>query len=244
MKSRNILLILAALISVISLSAFVNPGGGANTGDTPTRTISVTGTGKSYLTPDIATINIGVHNEDADVAKALNDNTAKLQAVTDALKGFGVDPKDIQTTNFSVYPSQQYGPSGEMLDLKYAVDNTINITVRDLTKFGEILSTVISKGANNIFGITFDASDRTKAMSDARTAAITDAKSQADELAAAAGVGVGKVISISVSSSQPTPIYADYYGKGGGGMAASPAAPVSSGQLLVTVDTYITYEIK
>ena len=151
MKEKNILIIIAALIAVIGLSAFVNPGGGGNSGTAPTRMISVTGTGTTYLTPDIASISIGVHNEDVDVIRALDDNTAKLQAVADALHSFGVDPKDIQTSNFSIYPSQQYGPSGEMLELKYAVDNTVSITVRDLTQFGEILSTVIANGANNIY---------------------------------------------------------------------------------------------
>jgi uncharacterized protein YggE len=118
------------------------------------------------------------------------------------------------------------------------------ITVRDLAKLGEILSSVVGEGANNIYGITFDVSDRTKALDDARKAAIADARLQADELAAAAGVTVGQVMSISVSNtSQPQPYYNMGYG-GGGGMAASAPAPVSSGQLIVTADAYITYEMK
>ncbi len=118
------------------------------------------------------------------------------------------------------------------------------ITVRDLTKLGEILSTVVGKGANNIYGITFDVAERTKSLEEARKAAIADARLQAEELAAAAGVKLGQVISISVSNtSQPQPMYNMGYG-GGGGMAASAPAPISSGQLLVTADAYITYEMK
>ena len=241
MKGKYLILLAAALLSVFALTASVHPGGG--TTDLP-RTISVSGTGKVYLTPDIATINVGVHTEDVDVAKALSDNTSAAQSVADALKGFGVDGKDIQTTNFSIYPNQTYGPAGEMLGIKYMVDNTVMITVRDLTKLGEILSSVVGEGANNIYGITFDVSGRTKALDDARKAAIADARLQADELAAAAGVTVGQVMSISVSNtSQPQPYYNMGYG-GGGGMAASAPAPVSSGQLIVTADAYITYEMK
>jgi uncharacterized protein YggE len=241
MKGKYLILLAAAVLSVFSLTASVLPGGG--TTDIP-RTISVSGTGKVYLTPDIATINVGVHTEDVDVGKALSDNTAAAQNVADALKGFGVDEKDIQTTNFSIYPNQTYGPAGEMLGIKYMVDNTVMITVRDLAKLGEILSSVVNEGANNIYGITFDVSDRTKALDDARKAAIADARLQADELAAAAGVTVGQVMSISVSNtSQPQPYYNMGYG-GGGGMAASAPAPVSSGQLIVTADAYITYEMK
>jgi uncharacterized protein YggE len=243
MREKKAIFVILALIAVIGLSAFTFPaGGGGGTANSNPRTISVTGSGKVYITPDIATINIGVHTEDADVAKALSDNTAKLQSVSDTLKSKGVAAADIQTTNFSVYPSQQYGPNGELTELKYAVDNTVTITVRDLTKFGEILSQVVSNGANNIYGITFDASDRSKALSEARIAAIKDAKAQADELAASAGVVVGKVITMSVNASQPTPMYAMDSAKMAVGSGAP--APISSGQLVISVDAYITYEMQ
>lgn len=242
MKGKFIIII-AALVSLVALSAFAPAGGGGST-DIPPRTISVTGSGKTYLTPDIASINVGVHSEDVDVSVALTDNTAKSQAVADSLKEFGVEPQDIQTTNFSIFPQQQYGPVGEMLGVKYAVDNTVMITVRDLTKMGAILSAVVSKGANNIYGITFDVADRTKAMSAARVSAINDARVQAEELAAAAGVSLGEVMSISVSTtSAPQPMY-NGYGMGGGGMAAASPAPISGGQMLVSIDAYVTYFMK
>lgn len=240
MKVKHILLLVAALLGVFSLSAFVNPGGMA-TDDTP-RTISVTGNGKAYLTPDIATINVGVHAENEDVAQALADNTSAAQSVADALAGFGVGPKDIQTTNFSVYPSQQYGSMGETLGVKYMADNTVLITVRDVGKLGDILSTVVSNGANNIYGINFDVADRSAALAEARKAAVADARKQAEALAKDAGVNIGQVVSLSVSSySQPTPMYSGYGMGGGMDMAA---APISSGQLIVSVDAYITYEMK
>lgn len=242
MKGKYLFLLAAAVLSVFALTASVNPGGGG--GVNMPRTISVTGNGKVYLSPDIATINVGVHTEDPDVAKALSDNTAAAKNVSEALAGFGVDPKDIQTTNFSIYPMQQYGPAGEMLGVKYSVDNTVMITVRDLTKMGNILSTVVGEGANNIYGITFDVANREKALEDARKAAIADARVQAEELAAAAGVQVGQVISINISSyTQPQPMYNYGYG-GGGGMAAAAPAPISSGQMIVTADATITYEMK
>lgn len=240
MKVKYFILIAVALLSVLSLSAFVNPGG-VGAGDN-TRTISVTGSGKAYLKPDMATINIGVHTENENVAQALSDNTKAAQSVADALASFGVDPKDIQTTNFSVYPNQQYGPMGEMMGVKYMVDNTVLITVRELDKLGDILSTVVSKGANNIYGITFDVADRSAALAEARNAAVTDARKQADALAAAAGVKVGQVMNLSVSNySQPVPMYSGY-GMGGGMDMAAP--PISGGQLVVSVDAYVTYEMK
>jgi uncharacterized protein YggE len=235
MRNKIYPIMAAGFILILLLSAFTKAGGGPVT-EIP-RTISVTGTGKTVLAPDIATINIGVHTENADVSAALAENNANAQKVRDALAGFGVKPEDIQTTNFSIYPNQQYGPQGEMLGIKYSVDNSVYITVRDLAKLGEVLTTTI-------YGITFDVADREKAMSEARLAAVADAKTQAEELAAAAGVKVGKVMNLSVNATNPTPMYANGgYGGGGGAMAAAPA-PISSGQLVVTVDAYITYEIQ
>lgn len=242
MRNKNYLIVTAGLIMILLLSASSKAGGGPVT-DIP-RTISVTGTGKVTLVPDIATINVGVHTENEDVSVALAENNAKAMSVRDALVKFGVKAEDIQTTSFTIYPNQQYGPMGEILGMKYSVDNSVFITVRDLTKMGEVLSTIVNLGANNIYGINFDVSDREKALKEARLAAIADAKFQADELAAAAGVKVGQVMSISISTTNPPiPMYADY-GKGGGGAMAAAPAPISGGQLIISVDAYLSYEIK
>lgn len=242
MKDKKALIITAGFIMILLMSGFTKAGGGPASNP---RTITVTGSGRTVLTPDIATINVGVHTENEDVSTALAENNAKALAVRDALVELGVKPEDIQTTNFSIYPYQQYGPQGEMLGNKYSVDNTVYITVRDLTKLGEVLSTMVNQGANNIYGISFDVSDREKAMSEARLAAVADAKLQAAELAEAAGVKIGKVMNLSISSYNPVvPMYDSYgYGGGGGAMAASPA-PVSGGQLIIVVDAYVTYELQ
>lgn len=207
----------------------------------PSRTISVSGTGSVTITPDIAYITIGVHTEGANVTEALASNTQQAKTVSDALTGLGVDAKDIQTTAFNVYPMQNYGPSGEMLDLKYVVDNSVYITVRDLNKMGEILSTVVGSGANNISGIQFDVADRSKAETEARQKAVNDARAQAEELAAAAGVKLGKIqyLSASVNSSTATQysLKSDAIGVGG-------SVPVSAGQLVVSAYASATYELE
>ncbi len=91
----------------------------------------------------------------------------------------------------------------------------------------------------------FDVSDRSSALKEARLSAMSDAQKQAEALAEASGVKLGKVTSISVSmSSPPVPMYNMYGGMGGGGgMDAAAPAPISGGQLTVSVDIYVTYEI-
>ena len=204
------------------------------------RTLTVTGTGMVMLTPDVAYISIGVHTENVSAAEAVAENNAKSQAVAMAIKGFGVEAKDIQTTNFSIWPQDQYDDKGTKIGTIYNVDNTVYITVRDLTKLGDLLDASIRAGANTVNSIQFDVADKTEAISQARKAAVENAQTQAQELVDATGVKLGDVQTISYYDS--TPLSADY-GKGGGAMAAS-SVPVSSGQFQLTTTVTIVYELK
>lgn len=206
-------------------------------------TISVSGTGKATLTPDIAYINIGVHTEGKDAAETVSSNNSQSQKVVDALKKAGIDAKDIRTTNFSIYPRQDFDPQNKPLGITYMVDNTVYVTVRDLTKVGDLLDTAVQAGANSISGIQFDVADKNAATSDARKAAVQDALTQAEELAKAAGVTLGQVLSINTNTAGvPPPVP---YGVGGAAMKADFAAsvPVNPGQMILTVDVNIVYEI-
>jgi hypothetical protein len=208
----------------------------------PPRDITVSGSGKVYLTPDIATISIGVHNEDESADRAVNGNNAQAQKVTEVLLEMGVEEDDIQTSNFNIYLEQRYYENGDQAGTIYIVDNTVFVTVRDLNNLGEIMGTVVEAGANSIFGIQFDVEDKTRALSDARKAAVEDAQKKAEELALAAGVTLGEVQSINEYGGVPVPVFE---GKSDGGLAAtSDQVPVSLGQLSLTVEVSVVYHIR
>jgi len=207
----------------------------------PQRTITVTGTGLVTLTPDIAYVNIGVHTQDPSASVAMTANNTQAQAVIVVIKAAGVADKDIQTTNFSIYPQQQYDSNGNTTGILYAVDNTVYVTVRDLTKLGGLLDASVRAGANNINSISFDVADKTAALSQARLAAVAEARKQADELTGATGVSLGDVLTISYYDSTP-PVTVQYsrsdVGLGGG------SVPVQSGSMQITTTVTIVYEIK
>lgn len=211
----------------------------------PIRTMSVTGSGQVFLVPDVAYIYIGVHSQSENVTTALNQNNEQAKAVSDALKKLDVEEKDIQTTSFNIYPQQQYEQmTGKVTGTIYMVDNTVYVTVRDLKKLGEILDAVVRSGANSINGITFDVVDKETALSKARELAIDNARKQAEELAKASDVTLGDVQYISTSQVS-TPMAKEMYAVGGGGSGmASAQTPVSAGQLVLSVDVSITYQIK
>lgn len=237
MRTKLIVIPLLAFALTLSACGTVGSAAPANV-----RTLNVNGIGQAYLTPDIAYIYMGVHTEDSSVSEAVNSNKARTNAVIDALKNSGVDEKDIRTINFSIWPSQQYAPDGSLGEMKYAVDNTVYVVVRNLDGLGALLDNAIGAGANNINSIQFDVADKTEAVKEARAKAVEDAKTQATELADAAGVKLGAIQTISFYDSSPYPM-AEGKGGGGGGMNVA-SVPIQPGQLTISVTVSLTYEIK
>ena len=206
------------------------------------RTISVNGSGSVNLEPDMATIQIGVTTENADAAEAVSQNNTQAQQVRDALEAFGIEPKDIQTTNFFIYPQQNYGPEGRQEGVTYRVENTVMVTVRNLDNLGEILNEVVAAGANTISNISFDVEDRETALMQAMELAVDNARQRAETLAGAAEVEIGDVQTLSTTIS-------------GGGIeqqfardmvqeAAASSVPISAGQLQINVQVAVVFELK
>jgi uncharacterized protein YggE len=234
---------LTLIAAIATLALILSACAPASSSTIATRNISVNGTGTVYLTPDVAYISIGVHTEAVDVGKAVDANNQKSQAVIAAIKALGVEAKDVQTTNFNVYNSAQYDPtSGLQTGTTYMVDNSVSVTMRDLTKMSDLLDAAIKAGANNINSVSFDVADKTKAVQEARLLALDNAHTLAVDLAKGAGVTLGSVQTLSYYDYAPSP----YYGMGGGGSADSvkSTSPINPGQMQLTVNVSIVYEIK
>ena len=242
MRTKS-LIVSMLLLGAIVLSACGPAAIVPASNETP-HTLNITGVGQVSLTPDIAYIYLGVHTEMSSASEAVAENNAQTEKVIAALKKMGVEAKDIRTTNFSIWPSQNYGPDGTPLDIKYVVDNTVYVTVRDLEKLGDLLDSVISAGANTVNSIQFDVADKTAAMKEARDAAVKNAQEQAQELAVAAGVKLGDITNISFYDTAPYPVYGAYGKGGGGGAADAIAVPIQPGEMTIVVSVSMTYEIK
>jgi len=202
--------------------------------------ISASGSGLVHVVPDIAYVYIGVRSEGKSVADALKKNNQAANDIKDALMAQKVAEKDIQTSSFNVYP-QQYNAAGQAVPTFYVVENTVYVTIRNLDDTGTILDLVANTGANSINGVYFDLFDKASAQAQARQMAVDEAKKQAAQIASLTGVKLGKLISINVYSSG-APVAVE--GKGGGGAAmAGSSVPISTGQMSITADANLVYEI-
>lgn len=241
MKTKSF--IVAALVLFALLVSACGSAAPLNSASQPNlRTLSVSGSGEAFLAPDIAYIYIGVHTEAATAAEAVADNTTQTEELIQALIDFGIDANDIRTTNFSIWPMDQFDPvSGRPTGEKvYAVDNTVYVTVRELSGLGDLLDAAVTAGANTVNSIQFDVADKDEALQQARAEAVEDAREQAQAIAQAAGLSLGEIQSISFIDPQPYPIF-DGRGGGGGAAAEAAAVPIQPGQLTFTVTVNVTY---
>ena len=213
----------------------------AQTPEPESRTINVNGSAQVSLAPDIAYISVGVTTVDADAAAAVTQNNSQSTSVINALISSGIAERDILTTNFSIYTTPVYPLEAQPAEPTFTVVNTVYVTLRDLDKIGEVLGAVVEAGSNQITGIQFDVADKTAALAEARKLAVENSRLMAEELAAAAGVSLGPVKSINYyGSNYPVAVQ---YEREMPAMAAD-LVPISTGQLSITVDVNVVYEIR
>lgn len=204
--------------------------------------ISVTGYGEATGSPDIAFVQLGINVSGADVGEAIAESNRVMEAITSALGDAGVDAKDIQTTNFNVWPEERFNPqTGESTgDRIFRVENTVRVTVRQVDSVGEVIDAGLSAGANQVYGLSFGIEDTAALEDEARLDAVADARARAEQLAAALGVELGEPIAISEGfGGQAYPVIerAAADGMGGG------VPPISEGELTVSKQIAIVYAI-
>lgn len=228
----------ALIVAVAALAIRPGPAAGAPTtdGQPALHTITVTGTAAVTRIPDVARVSVGVGVTKSTV-KAARDSAGKsMTAIIAAIKALGIDEKDIRTSSIDLSP--QYNNSGTKI-VGYRMSEQLQITVRDLDKAGDVVDTATAKGATEVNGMSFEVGDPTGAMDEARAAAITQARTSAQRMAAAAGVSIGAVVSISESSvSSPGPYY---YGEAARDAAA--LTPIERGTQDVQATVTVIFEI-
>ncbi len=230
-----------ALLAVIVLLqlAVVVPGLRTPTPGGDERSIMVMGEGEASAQPDVAMATIGVETRALTAKGAADANKERMAAVMESLQGMGIAGEDIQTVDYSIRPEIDWD-DGEPRVIGYVASNSVQVKIRQVDQVGDVLDAVTEAGANSIYGIRFTFDDPTILRDQARTEAMADAQSKAQALADLAGVGLGRPRIISESFVEPPfpmeRVEALAIGAGG-------EVPVSPGQLEVTVQLQVTFDI-
>jgi uncharacterized protein len=200
-------------------------------------TLDLSAEGRAEATPDLATIQVGVHAEAPTASSALADQRRRMAAVIATLKAQGLADRDIQTSELSLSPQYQDDGKSPRRLTSYQASNSVAVRVRDIARTGGVVDALVASGANEIDGVGFGLSDPSAAEDEARRAALKALQAKADLYATASGYRIRRLVRLS---------------EGGGYQPAAPmammamrrvATPVAPGALSVQVSVSGVYEL-
>ncbi len=231
-------LVLAGFLAAAVFGAAIPAQAQQQPAEPPARII-VTGEGSVGVPPDYAQIGAGATTKAKTAKEATEANSKLMTAITAALSSAGIEQKDIQTSRFLVQPV--YAPPQPNAEPKltgFSVTNQVSVTIRQIATVGEILDRLIAAGATNVGDVEFLHSDVSKALDQAREAAVADARRKAGLYARAAGLSLGGVAWITEDSAYAPPLAMNAM-RASGGMPV----PIAAGQDTLQVRITVGYDI-
>ena len=185
------LIVLASLVSTQPVFAQISPNGSSM--------LNVTGDAAVNVVPDRVRLFVGVESRNKDLLVAKAENDLGVRKVIEAARALNVTPGDIQTDYIQV--DMSYDRDNATSIDYYQVTKEVQILLKNVQQFEELLSQVLLAGANHIYDVEFSTSELRKHRDAARALAIKAAQEKASDLAAAAGLRiVGTPIAVSAYS--------------------------------------------
>ena len=168
------------------------------------RIITVRGTGKVKIPPDLIVIEMSLSAKDREYERTMAHASEQLEDIRTVLKPLGFDSADIKTVSFNV--SQEYASErdekGNYFNrfVGYVCSHRLKIEFDlDMDRLSQVLSAVAGCLASPEFSILFTAKDKDSVSSALLASAAANAAEKARVLASAAGVSLGEIISIDYS---------------------------------------------
>jgi uncharacterized protein YggE len=218
------------------------------------RTITVSGEAEVKVAPDQVIVTLGVETRHKELAEVKRLNDQRVKDIVAALTTLGVASKDIRTDYLNLQPEYEHS-SWRRTFVGYVQKNTIVITLRDISKFDALISSMLQVGAEYIHGVDFRTSELRKHRDAARSLAMKAAKEKAQALASELGETIGKPRSIQEGQGGFMSSYGGWWGRGYQSMSQNfvqeaPAAasrddgPLAPGTLSIRASVTITFALE
>ncbi len=209
------------------------------------QTLSVSGHGEIEVVPDMVNLNVRSSFLRSSAKQSYTATSETLDSLSKICKRMGISEKDIKTSHISVKKHFKWIKNSQVFAGYYS-SAFLNVTLRDLSRFGELSETILETKGNEIEGITYDHSRYDSLLNEAGVIAVRNAQFTANKLAEEAGVKVAKIESLSNESPKSMPGEIGYeFGrirglKAGGARGES----IEPGVIKITNNAYITYIIE
>ncbi|HSK73238.1 MAG TPA: SIMPL domain-containing protein [Pyrinomonadaceae bacterium] len=223
------------------------------------RRITTSGSAEVLVVPSRVVLTFGVETFNPELTAAKRDNDSKASAIIALAKELGVAPKDVQTDYIFVEPVYEgYDERRAGKFLHYLVRKTVVVLLRDTTKFENILTGALERGATHVLRVRFEVDNLKQHRDKARSDAVKAARDKAQALAGELGAKLGRVMSIQdYGSYDPALFYGGswrerHYGGGQSQVSSQSEAPVSPtvgdalalGQLRISAQINVSFELQ
>ncbi|GAA3929299.1 SIMPL domain-containing protein [Luteimonas lutimaris] len=237
-----------ALASALALSCLTMTACAQNASPTLATTsdgtlLSVSARAEASRVPDVASLSTGVVTQAADAKAAMAANTTQMNKVMAAIKAAGIAEKDIQTSGINVNPQYKYAENQPPTITGYQASNTVSVKVREIGKLGDVLDALVSSGANQVHGPSFEIDEPEAVYDEARRGALEKAQQRARMYAEALGLKVRRIVSISEGGGFQPPQPVMMRMAKAEGYDAAGAPPVSPGETTLTANLDVVFEL-
>ena len=99
-------------------------------------TLSLSASGEAKVTPDMATIILGVDTTAPTAGQAMSVNDQHMTRVIAALKAAGIEARDLRTSSLSLSPQTVYEQDRAPRLTGYQASNQVTVTVRSSVSTG------------------------------------------------------------------------------------------------------------
>lgn len=211
--------------------------------------VTVIGTGKITVEPDIVRVHLGVTTFHKELGEAKSENDKRVSNILAVLKDLSLSEEDYRTHHVSVEPVYEGGDWRERRDklLGYEVSNQLSIVLKDLTKLDTLLTRCIVAGANTVDSVSFESSTFEEYRNQAIVKAVRNAREKAELMAAELGQSIGKARQISDTGSRPRPLQSGG-GLGGGqflfGGGLETRETIAFGTIEITASVLVTFGLQ
>ena len=166
-------------------------------------TVNLSAIGDVKITPDRATLNLGVNIEAPTAAQAMRQNATQMAAVIAALKAQGLPDRNIRTQGLNLQTNYAYTPNQPPRLTGYRAMNTVSVVIEDMDKVGALLDAAVAAGANQVNNIAFSLKNPAAAEDQARAEAIKALKAKAEVYAQANGLKVARLVRMAEGPGAP-----------------------------------------
>ncbi|MBO9583635.1 MAG: SIMPL domain-containing protein [Flavobacterium sp.] len=201
--------------------------------------INVNGEGKVKVAPDQVCISASVETKGNNAKDVKKQNDEKMDAVLKFIKKMNIPTADFKTKQVALNPQYDY----EKKKTSYNATQTVEIVVKDLTKYDELMEGLVQQGINRIDRVSFESSKLAQYQSEARKLAMKDAKVKAEEYVSVLGQKVGKAFTISDNSQvyHPQPMYAAMRMKEADAMGGASNETLAIGEIEITANVSVSF---